>query len=185
MTIGLILIDIQNDYFPRGKMELHKSEEAGQVAGQLLNFFRENKHPIFHIQHLAGAGASFFAPESEGVEIHQSVRPIASETVVQKNYPNAFRETDLVERLQEANIERVVVAGMMTHMCVDATIRAATDHGFDCLIAQDACATRNLTFDGREVTAQDVHSAFLAALNGTYGEVKTAKEIMADLSSKL
>ncbi len=184
MSIGLLLIDIQNDYFPNGKMELHESEKAGKVAGLLLNFFREKMLPTFHIQHIAGPKSSFFVPNTEGVEIHQSVMPFDNEIVIQKNYPNAFRETDLLQHLQSKNILELVVVGMMTHMCVDATVRAATDHGFGCLIAYDACATRNLTFENREVKAQDVHSAFLAAFHGTYGQVMSAKEIMTTLTSQ-
>lgn len=70
---------------------------------------------------------------------------------------------------------------MMTHMCVDAAVRAAADLGFDCRTAQDACATRTLTMDGKVVSASDVHTAFLAALNGAYGRVLTAAAVMKEL----
>jgi len=186
METGLILIDIQNDYFPNGKMELVGSEAAGAAAGRLLNFFRENKLPLIHIQHIAShPGANFFVPDSSGVEIHTGVRPQIDEIIIQKNYPNSFRETDLLQILQRKNIVQIVVAGMMTHMCVDATIRAATDYGLKCLIAHDACATRSLKFDNREVSAQDVHTAMLAALNGSYGKVMAVDEILEDLKMDL
>jgi len=179
MSTGLIVIDIQNDYFPGGNMELHESGQAGQVASLLLNYFRENKLPLVHIQHIAiRPGATFFVPNSDGAQIHQSVKPRGDEKVIQKNYPNSFRETKLLEYLKRENIEQIVVAGMMTHMCVDATVRAATDYGFECLIAHDACATRNLKFANREVAAEDVHTAMLAALNGAYGRVMSAEEII-------
>lgn len=80
-------------------------------------------------------------------------------------------------------ITQLVIAGMMTHMCVDATARAATDYGFDCLIAQDACATRTLTFGDQRVPAPEVHAAFLAALDGSYGHVLTVEEIIRRLQS--
>ena len=179
MSIGLIIIDIQNDYFPGGKMELHGSEQAGQVAGRLLSYFRENKLPLVHIQHIAiRPGATFFVPNSKGAEIHQSVKPARHEKVIQKNYPNSFRETKLLAYLQEENLQQIVVVGMMTHMCVDATVRAATDYGFECLVAHDACAARNLIFADREVAAEDVHAAILAALNGAYGRVISAEAII-------
>ena len=179
MSIGLIIVDIQNDYFPGGKMELHESEQAGQVAGRLLTYFRKNELPLVHIQHIAiRPGATFFVPNSEGAEIHQSVKPHRDEKVIQKNYPNSFRETKLLEYLEREDIEQIVVAGMMTHMCVDATVRAATDYGIECLIAHDACATRNLKFGNREVAAEEVHAVMLAALNGAYGRVMSAEEII-------
>jgi len=186
MSVGLIVIDIQNDYFPGGKMELEGSEQAGQVAGRLLGFFRERRLPVFHIQHIAvRPEATFFLPNSEGVEIHQSVKPLNGEIVIQKHFPNSFRETGLLQHLQRDNIQQLVVVGMMTHMCVDATTRAATDYGYECLIAHDACATRSLKFGDRVVSALDVHTSFLAALNGTYGKVMSADEILVELNKHL
>ena len=181
MTIGLLLIDIQNDYFPGGAMELHGSVEAAQAARRLLDFFRQQNLPVVHIQHLSNkAGATFFIPDTRGVEIYEGVRPLAGERVIQKHFPNSFRETDLLSCLHGMNISQLVIAGMMTHMCVDATTRAAADYGFACQIVFDACATRNLTLNGQEVVAQDVHLAFLAALNGPYGRVVTADLVMAE-----
>ncbi len=186
MPVGLLIIDIQNDYFPGGKMELEGSEEAGQVAGQLLSFFRQHKLPILHVQHIAmRPGATFFLPGTPGAEIHASVKPLELETVIEKHYPNSFRETGLLAHLQQQAISQLVIAGMMTHMCVDATTRAATDLGFDCRIAQDACATRALKLNDRLVSAADVHMAFLAALHGTYGQVMTADAILEALQTEL
>ena len=185
MSVGLVVIDIQNDYFPGGKMELHGSDEAGGVAGRLLSFSRERGLPIVHIQHLSvRPGASFFVPGTSGADIHESVKPLDREVVIQKNYPNAFRDTPLLSQLRELRLRQLVVAGMMTHMCVDATTRAATDYGFECLIAQDACATRDLKLNDRSVAASDVHTAFLAALNGAYGRVMTADEVMAEVQGR-
>lgn len=186
MPVGLLLIDIQNDYFPGGKMELQGSEEAGKAAGRLLAYFREHRLPIVHVQHLSiRPGATFFIPGTPGAEVHSAVKPLEGETGIQKNLPNAFRETALLSHLQGLGIRKLVIAGMMTHMCVDATVRAATDHGFECRIIQDGCATRDLKFDDREIPAADVHAAFLAALNGTYGRVMTAEAVIAELQSEL
>jgi nicotinamidase-related amidase len=185
IPVGLLLIDIQNDYFPGGKMALEGSEAAGQVAGQLLTFFRQYQLPTVHIQHLSlRPGATFFLPQTPGAEIQASVTPLRIETVIQKHYPNSFRETGLLEHLQQQKVRRLVIAGMMTHMCVDATTRAATDYGFECQIARDGCATRALQLDDRIVAAADVHTAFLAALQGTYGQVMTATAIMEALQKE-
>ncbi len=186
MPVGLLIIDIQNDYFPGGNMELEGSEAAGQVAGHLLSFFRQRQLPIVHVQHIAvRPGATFFLPHTPGAEIHASVKPLKSETVIETHYPNSFRETGLLAHLQKHAIGELVIAGMMTHMCVDATTRAATDLGFDCRIAQDACATRALKLSDRLVSAADVHTAFLAALHGTYGQVMAAAAIMEALRNEL
>lgn len=184
MSTGLLLIDIQNDYFPGGKMELQGSVEAARVAGLLLDFFRQRRLPIVHIQHVAiKTGATFFLPGTPGVELYEGVKPQAGEKLIPKHYPNSFRETELLAHLQGAGIRQLVVAGMMTHMCVDATTRAATDLGFECRIVADGCATRNLKLNGQEVMARDVHLAFLAALHGTYGRVLVADELMTEMQA--
>ena len=172
MKTALLVIDIQNDYFPGGKMELEGALEAGKKAGALLQCFREHGGHHIHIQHESRKpGATFFVPGTEGIRIHDSVAHFEGEPIVHKQYPNSYRKTNLLEMLKAWQIERVVICGMMTHMCVDATTRAANDFGFDCLIAQDACATRTLTFGGEKIPADFVHRSFLAALNGTYGKV--------------
>ena len=126
MSLGLLIIDIQNDYFPGGKMELDGSEKAGNVAGQLLSFFREQKLPVTHIQHVAGPDGPFFVPGTPGVEIRPVVKPSGNEALIQKHFPNAFRETRLLDHLRSQGIDQLVITGMMTHMCVDAAARAAT-----------------------------------------------------------
>jgi len=185
MNTALILIDIQNDYFPSGKMELDGSLDASERAKHLLNFFRDNNLPLVHIQHVATRPtATFFQPNTDGVKHHSNVLPRTGEMVVEKHFPNSFRETPLLEHLRAQKIERLVIVGMMTHMCVDATVRAATDFGFQCLTAEDACATRALTHEGNVVPAAQVHNAFLAALNGSYGKVLSAAEIISQLQEK-
>ncbi len=176
---ALILVDIQNDYFPGEKNELHGSLEAGSQAGRLLEHFRRLGWDIVHIQHLSvRPGARFFLPGTPGAEIHASVQPLENETIIQKHYPNSFRETGLLEHLHANQVKRLVIAGMMTHMCVEATTRAAFDLGFECLVAADACATKDLSFQGQAVPAGHVHAAFLAALQGTYAKVLTVEEII-------
>ncbi len=179
---ALLLVDIQNDYFPGGKMELVGSLEASQQAGYLLDYFRQTQQPVVFVQHIATqVGAAFFQPGTPGVEVHPSIQPRESETVIQKHFPNSFRETHLLEHLHGSQVARLLVCGMMTHMCVDATVRAANDLGFECLIAGDACATRDLQFEGQQVTADFVHRSFLAALDGTYGKVVHSRDAAAHL----
>ncbi|MCD6675342.1 MAG: cysteine hydrolase [Burkholderiaceae bacterium] len=176
MNTALLIIDIQNDYFPGGAMELVGADAAAERAASVLAAFRARRLPVVHVQHLSvRSGATFFRPGTPGAEIHPLVAPLAGETVVQKHYPNAFRETGLLEHLRGKGIERLVIMGMMTHMCIDTSTRAAADSGFECVLVHDACATRNLSYDGYEVPAAQVQTAFVAALNGTFAKVQSAQ----------
>jgi nicotinamidase-related amidase len=179
MDTALLLIDIQNDYFKGGTMELADPEKAACNAGLILEKFRKNNLPIVHIRHIATKPtATFFLPNTKGAEIHASVTPEANEKVIVKHYPNSFRETELLDFLKGKSISTLVVCGMMTHMCIDATVRAAKDFGFNCIVIDDACATKDLEIHGERVSARDVHIAFLSALDGTYAEVKKASEYL-------
>jgi nicotinamidase-related amidase len=181
MSKALVLIDLQNDYFPGGRMELVGADAAVRQAAGLLEAFRARSLPVLHIQHLSKrAGATFFLPGTQGAEIHSAVRPGAGERVFVKHFPSAFRETDLQAALRELGVSQPVFAGMMTHLCVDTTVRAAADLGFQCALAHDACATRNLKFGERKVSAEDVQVAYLAALNGSFASVRSAAELAAE-----
>jgi nicotinamidase-related amidase len=180
MTPALVLVDLQNDYFPGGRMELVGIEAAATQARKLLTSFRESQQPIFHVQHVAlGPKAPFFLPDTTGVEIHATLKPLPAETVVQKHFPNSFRQTTFLETLQRAGIEDLVICGAMSHMCIDATTRAAFDYGFRCQVIHDACATRDLVFTGLEVPAAQVHAAFMAALQAPYAKVLSLAQFLA------
>ena len=184
MNTALLVIDIQNDYFPGGKFPLVNPEEAARDAYQLLQCFREHSGYHVHIQHISLApDAAFFIKGDSGSDIHDSVAHFEGEPIVYKHYPNAFRGTNLLEMLKDWGIERLVICGMMTHMCVDATVRAAADLGFQVLLAEDACATRDLNYDETLIPAELVHKAFLAALK-SYGRVMKSEEVLALLAAE-
>jgi nicotinamidase-related amidase len=179
MATALLLIDIQNDYFPGGKMELAGSLEASLRAREILVFFRGNNLPVVHIQHVAARpGATFFLPDTEGVKIHPQVEPVPGEVVMQKSYPNSFRDTLLLGHLREHGIDNLVICGMMTHMCVDATVRAAFDYNLTITVVHDACATRSLAFKDQTVPAAEVQAAFLSALSMPYAHIVSAGEFL-------
>jgi len=185
MKTGLILVDIQNDYFPGGRMELDGMVEASSKAKDLLSLFRESQWPTFHIQHIATMeGATFFLPDTEGAEIHDSVKPLSSNIVIQKHHINCFRETQLLDELKQAAVERVVICGAMSHMCIDAVTRAANDFGYNCAIAHDACATLGLEFKGITVPASQVHAAFMAALGFGYANVASTDELLTEINQQ-
>ncbi len=180
MKTALILVDIQNDYFTGGRMELHGMDAASENASQLLAYFRDNQKPTFHIQHISTReGATFFLPNTQGVDIHDSVKPELDDTVIKKHYPNSFRETVLLDELKRTKVDSIVICGAMSHMCIDATTRAAADLGFQCTLIHDACATRNLDFGTQKVLAEDVHASFMAALSGAYARVISCKDFFA------
>jgi nicotinamidase-related amidase len=182
MTTALVLVDIQNDYFSGGNMALEGMDAAAANAARLLAGFRERGLPVFHVRHLSvRPGATFFVPGTPGADLHVSVKPAAGEPVVEKNFPNSFRGTSLLEQLRGANADGVVIAGAMSHMCIDATTRAAFDHGLRCTVAEDACATRALEFGGRTIPARDVHAAFMAALAVPYARIAPTEEVLRAL----
>lgn len=184
MKSALLVIDVQNDYFPGGKYPLVEPLAAAKNAYMLLQCFREHKGHHVHIQHISlEPDAPFFIKGDSGSDIHDSVAHFEGEPIVYKHEPNSFLDTNLLELLKEWGVERVVITGMMTHMCVDATTRAAADFGFQVWVAEDACATRDLKYGETTIPADHVHKAFLAALK-SYGQVMSSEQIIAKLAAE-
>lgn len=189
MTRALLIVDIQLDYFPGGRHPLVEPDAAASAAARLLAAWRDRGAPVVHVQHVWDApDAEFFQPGTPGIEIHPSVAPRADETLVTKSEPNSFLGTGLEAHLRRlasgdegtaGEPVELVVAGMMSSMCVDATVRAAADLGFDVTVAHDACAAPNLEFGGVRVPAAHAHAAFMAALDEGYAVVASADEILA------
>jgi nicotinamidase-related amidase len=176
------MVDLQNDYFPGGKMQLAGIEDAAENARILLTEFRKKKLTVIHIQHISvGPNAFFFLPGADGTKINDRVTPLEGEAVVVKNYPNSFRDTSLLEILRNERIEDLVICGAMSHMCIDATTRAAFDLGFNCAVAEDACATMDLFFNNKTLKASEVHSSFMAALSFPYAKVVLTKDVVKDM----
>lgn len=183
---ALLLIDIQNDYFEGGTNPLEGSLEAGLNAQKLLSHFRKHSLPVIHICHISNRpGSTFFLPDTEGADIHQCVSPTGGEEIVRKHFPNSFFQTNLLNLLKSKEITNLVICGMMTHMCVDATVRAAKDLGYNSVLIEDACATKDLKFKERTVKATDVQIAFLSALAPFYSTVVSTEEYINTNSEKL
>lgn len=180
MARALIVVDVQNDYFPGGAMELFAAEAAGRNVSRILERFRAGGETVIHVRHVAKrVGATFFLPGTRGAEIHDCAMPGPGETVLVKHYPNSFRDTDLDGILSRAGIRELAIVGMMTHMCIDATVRAAFDLGYSCAVIGDCCATKALSYAGATVRAPDAHAAFLAALDGTFAKVVSTDEFLS------
>jgi len=177
MSKALLLIDIQNDYFPGGDMELVGIDQASSRAAELLGMFRDKGGPLVHVKHVfADPAAPFFRAGSPGIEIHSSVAPLEGEAVVTKANVNAFLETELKEILDRQGVDELVIAGAMSHMCIEGTSRAAADLGYKCQVIHDACATRDQEFNGHTVPAADVHGTAMSTLGFAYAEVLSLGE---------
>ncbi len=180
---ALLLIDIQNDYFPSftgSKMPVPRMDAAAQNAAKLLATARDTGTKVIHIRHImASSAAPFFHPDTTGAEIHGSVAPISTETVVEKRRPNSFVGTNLNTLLQKAQIEHLIICGAMSQMCVDATVRAGVDLGFHVTVAKDACAAAAITYDDVHVPAELVHTSIMAPLAASYAKVLNAMDVLA------
>ena len=158
---ALLLIDIQDIYFTPGPMHLYKPEEAALNAKKLLEKFRSEGKTVIHVQHqfklLKG--------------IYRLVKPIEGEKIIRKEYPSSFLGTDLKEYLDSHGIKRLTVAGMMSHMCVDTTVRACQDLGYDVTVIDDACTTKDLMYGGKRIDACTVHAVYMASLADGFAEV--------------
>lgn len=178
---ALIVVDIQNDYFPQGEWPLTGVDAAADNAARLIAAFREAGDPVIHIRHeFTSADAPFFTPGSEGARLHPKVLNRADEPVVLKHFVNAFRETELQSILDEQDIKELVVVGSMSHMCIDGVVRAAADLGYTVTVIHDACATRDLEFNGLTVPAAQVHAAFMSSLAFAYASVVCAQEFLSN-----
>ncbi|PKP00568.1 MAG: cysteine hydrolase [Bacteroidetes bacterium HGW-Bacteroidetes-8] len=176
MKTALLIVDIQNFYFPGEGPGLVNAGEAAVAASKVLKVFRDKNLPVVHIRHQA----------LKGFEIHSSVQPLSGEKVITKKEVNSFLGTDLLEYLKENNITKLVIIGMQTHMCLEAAVRAGHDFGFQCIVIKDACATKDLNFEGRVIKAEDVHFSTFAALStGGYSKVIDLQEFLKNTDSYL
>lgn len=176
---AFVAIDIQNDYTEEGAMPLEGMAGAVNRAQEALLHARANSLQIIIVQHIAlDPQATFFRPDTEGAQLVDAFVPKPGDLHIVNHYPNAFRDTSLHERLQALQIPELVISGMMTHMCIDATVRAAIDYGLGVTLLSDATATRDLAFNGIVVEAKYVQATILAALSPTYARTMTVKEWM-------
>ena len=167
---ALIMVDCQNTY-RQGIMQLTNVEPAIKEAQKLLQLARDLKIPVIHIQHDAGVGTPYDVSAEIGA-ISKEVAPIKGENVIIKNYPNSFVSTPLEAQLKAIGIKNLVIAGFMTHMCINSTARGAFNLGFSPVVVASACASRNLTgANGKVIDAQTMHDSALAALRDLFAVI--------------
>lgn len=178
MKKALIVIDLQNDYFPGGKMELDNTSEVLKNTNTLIQYARKKEYKIYFIQHIAiKENAPFFLPDTKGAELHEKL-DIQNDAVIVKNYPNSFQKTTLEKELLKENIKDLIICGAMTHMCIDTTVRAAFDLGYKSTVVSDCCATKELKFEEKIIKSEDVQNSFLAALNGTFCDIYNTNDLI-------
>lgn len=181
MRKGLLIVDVQNDYFPNGRCELFKAEETLGNIKKILKYFRENKFPVYYIKHISEKNAAFFLPETEGIEIHKEIEPLKNEKVIIKHYPNSFFNTNLGKILQEDLVNELIICGMMTHMCIDTTVRASRDLGYRNILISDACTTKDLQWGDLKIPAETVQNVYMASLNGKFAQIMKTEEYFKKL----
>jgi nicotinamidase-related amidase len=164
---ALLLIDIQDFYFPGGKSALVEPVKAAENAAKLLACFRNEKMLVVHVRHNAEPGG----------KISDIVKPLPEEKIFSKDAVNCFVGTALLDWLKANKTDTLVICGMQTHMCVEAATRAASDLGFKCILIQDACATKDVKFGDKVIKAEDVHYSTLATLKN-YAKVETTSEYL-------
>ncbi|MFW1677371.1 cysteine hydrolase family protein [Pontibacter sp. JAM-7] len=162
---ALVIIDAQNTYC-EGIMKLDGVEAALEECKTLLARFRQAGRPIFHIQHDAGPGTPYDVSSHIG-QITEAVTPLADETVITKNYPNSFTQTELDALLKQAGVANLILVGFMSHMCVNSTARGAFSLGYNPTVVASATATRSLPskVTGQALPAEQIQEVALAALS--------------------
>jgi nicotinamidase-related amidase len=181
MSKALIVVDIQNDYFPGGAFPLVNQEAAAEKASKVINHARSSKIPVFFIKHLSAdpTAVPFFLPNTPGSEIADVVKPLDGEIIIDKYYPNSFRNTTLKDELDKLKVTDLVIIGSMSQMCIEATTRAAADMNYNCVVVEDACACPDQEFKGVKVAANQVHAVAMNALAFGYAKIVSAEEYLA------
>ena len=179
MKKALILIDIQNIYFTEGGYRLSNPEKAAENASKLLHYFRQKGLPVIHVKHLFET-AGYKETVDYLRDFHPYVTPIPEEIVIEKHYPSSFLGTELQQVLNSQGIQELVIAGMMSHMCIDTTVRAAKDYGYPVTLIDDACTTKSLMYHKEVLEAELVHKVFIASLQPVFAKVSTTEAYIAE-----
>ncbi len=182
-STALVLIDFQNEYYS-GRLPIPDGEAALGNAARLMRLADAQGMPVFHIQHIGAAAGPLFADGSALAEIHADLAPQPHHQVLRKTTTSSFASTDLHAQLQARGIRTLIIAGLMTHMCVSTATRDARQFGaksYNVLLAADACATRDIdAWDGNGVVShRDLHRVTLTALSDNFAQVLNTAEVLA------
>ncbi len=180
---ALLLIDFQNEYYS-GRLPIPDAQAALHQAARLVRLADVHGMPVFHIQHIGPAHGPLFADGSVPAEIHAGLAPAPHHHVLRKSTTSSFASTDLHAQLQARGIRTLIIAGLMTHMCVSTAARDARQFGqqsYNVLLVADACATRDIdAWDGNGVVShRDLHHSTLTALSDNFAQVLNTADLLA------
>ncbi|KAG1465225.1 hypothetical protein G6F56_004931 [Rhizopus delemar] len=179
---ALIVVDVQNEYFPGGKLPLSSPVETTEACAQLIKKFRQEEKEVVFIQHVTKGKLEgivpFFLPETHGIEIHDSIKPLPTEKLIVKHESSSFVNTDLKEYLVSKGIKKLIVVGMMVHNCVNATVYSGVDEGFDCIVVEEAVDTFDQPLNGKIIKAEQIKESFLAGIQFAYSKVYKLQDVL-------
>lgn len=177
---ALIMIDFQQEY-TQGTLSLGEtSGPAIQAATRLMEYARKIGAPVFHVVHHGKAGGAAFNPDTHLVDLIPELNAEEEEPIIIKNLPNAFKNTNLADLIQLSGRNQLIFCGFMSHMCVNASVRAALDLGYKNFVCSDACATRDLADEtGEVIPAATLHKASMAALRDRFATVFRSDVLLA------
>ncbi|GAA5809424.1 hypothetical protein MFLAVUS_002832 [Mucor flavus] len=183
MSEALIVVDVQNDYFPDGKLPTCSPIETAKACAQLIQKFRQDGKEVVFIKHVMLDSQvkeyPFFIKGTHGVEIHDIVKPLPTEKIISKHAVSGFVGTDLKEYLTSKGVKKLVVVGMMIHNCVNATVYSSIEEGFPCIVVDEAVNTVDQPYDGELVKAQDIKKAFLAGIQFSFSKVYKLQDVLS------
>ncbi|GAA5800286.1 Isochorismatase-like protein [Helicostylum pulchrum] len=181
---ALIVVDVQNDYFPDGKLPTWNPVETAEACAKLIQKFRQEGKEVVFVKHVMkdsqAKSYNFLIKGTDGAEIHDSVKPLPTEKIVTKHEVSGFVGTDLKEYLTSKGVKKLVVVGMMIHNCVNATVYSGVAEGFPCIVVEEAVNTMDQPYDGELVKAQDIKKAFLTGIQFGFSTVYKLQDVLTD-----
>lgn len=183
---ALILIDIQKafddeEYWGGSR----NNPDAETNARKLLDYWRANNLPLFHIQHCSVNPNARHGINNPGNAFKDIVTPLQGEPIIQKSVNSSFIGTNLKEQLDQNGITTVVIVGLTTDHCVSTTTRMAGNYGYNTLIVSDATATFGKTgINGEYYNGETMHLTALAQLKNEFATVVDTKQLIDALEAK-
>lgn len=175
---ALLVIDFQNEYFS-GRMPIPNGEKALANANRLIERADAEGITVYHVQHVTPVGSPVFAEDSETSAFHRDSQPAANHATLRKSSVSVFPTTDIDQRLKQSGVDTLIITGLMTHACVAGAARDAVPLGYNVIVAEDACATRDLdTGNGQTISHDTLHRAALASIDDTFGDILTTEQIL-------